>query len=78
MPYLEVPLDNGHTWGLHADEIVIPGDSLRGLTPEEIGHAVLALAKLTKPAHAYFQDHHAALTLDDFAAFLRRQHTEEG
>ena len=43
------------------------------MTPEQIGQAVLALARLAPQAHAYFQDHHAALTLEDFRAFLRSQ-----
>jgi hypothetical protein len=56
MAYIEVPLDNGHTWGLSADDIVIPGGSLAGLTAQQIGDAVLALAHLTSTAHALLQD----------------------
>jgi hypothetical protein len=70
--YLTIPLDNGHTWGLHADEIILPGGSLDGMTPEEIGQAVLALARLTTHAHAFFQDTRTGSTLADFVAFVRR------
>lgn len=70
MPYIRFPHNAESDWLLSNCEIVIPLDSLTGMTAEDIGICVQAIAEFSKKIPEVFYYEHSMADIDEALTFL--------
>ncbi len=79
MPWIKVQLENGKSWLLSHNELVISANSLEGMSAEAIGEKILSLKPVIRAFAQYIGERHEEESfdsLDEFRQAIRKQSSE--
>ena len=73
MPVYRAQISDDREWFLSPNKVIIPIDTIRNMTPEEIGTQVIQLAERLKALLPYWVDWAPMEFIDDFEQWVSRR-----